>query len=89
MKGLKTFLATVLLMFACGVTQAKVKVVNVAVPGTLEQLVGQKDRYRIKEMRVSGRLNATDMLFIADMAGRTMSGTEPQKGSCANSTCAP
>lgn len=84
MKGLKTFLATVLLMFACGVTQAKVKVVNVAVPGTLEQLVGQKDRYRIKEMRVSGRLNATDMLFIADM-----SGAEPQKGSCASSTCAP
>ena len=70
MKGLKTFLATALLMFACGVTQAKVKVVNVAVPGTLEQLVGQKNRYRIKEMRVSGRLNATDMLFIADMAGR-------------------
>lgn len=70
MKHLRTIIATLFCMAAMVTATAGTKTVKVTRPGTLEQLVGQKDKYRTESMRVSGRLNATDLLFIADMAGR-------------------
>lgn len=70
MKHLKTIVTTLLCMAAAVTATAGTKTVKVTEPGTLQQLVEQKKLYGTEQMKVSGRLNGTDLLFLADMAGR-------------------
>ena len=51
---------------------------HVATAGTLPKLVGDKDKFDITEMKVSGNLNGTDIRFIREMAGRDVNGKATQ-----------
>lgn len=80
MKLIRTMIVAALSLLVFSVANAGVRSFTVKEPGTLAQIVGQKDKYRIESMRLTGRLNAADLLFIADMAGRNHAAARPTEG---------
>lgn len=58
------------ILIGCGsLIFAGVKTVNVKVPGTLAQQVGEKNKYTTPALKIKGTLNADDVKFLRDMAG--------------------
>ena len=43
--------------------------VNLKKPGTLSSLIGDDDKYRIVNLKITGYINCDDFVFIRDMAG--------------------
>ena len=43
--------------------------VNLKKPGTLSSLIGDDDKYRIVNLKITGYMNCDDFVFIRDMAG--------------------
>lgn len=64
-------LAIVLSLFAllAGHVAAKAFRVRVSEPGTLAQLIGERNKNRITALKVNGRLNSSDLRFLREMAG--------------------
>ncbi|MCI6838327.1 MAG: leucine-rich repeat protein [Prevotella sp.] len=56
------------LAFCCTMT-ARTKVVNVSVPGTLQQKISKRQQMRIADLVVSGPLNGADLRLLRAMAG--------------------
>ena len=52
-----------------GLCDAGVKTVNVKIPGTLAQKIGEKNKYTTKALKIKGTLNSEDVRFLRDMAG--------------------
>ncbi len=70
MKITNRHLILVSALLGCGsLLFAGVKTVNVKVPGTLAQKVGEKNKYTTKALKIKGSLNADDVKFLRDMAG--------------------
>lgn len=64
----------VLLFFGCltaGNAEARKTVVKVRQPGTLAQLVGESNKYRITDLTLRGAINNDDIRFLRDMCGQT------------------
>ncbi len=58
------------ILLGCGsLIYAGVKTVNVKVPGTLAEQVGEKNKYITTALKIKGSLNADDVKFLRDMAG--------------------
>lgn len=64
-------LAIILSLFALqsGHVAAKAFRVRVSEPGTLAQLIGERNKNRITALKVNGRLNSSDLRFLREMAG--------------------
>lgn len=50
-------------------------------PGTLSSLIGDDDKYRIVNLKITGYMNCDDFMFIRDMAGLASIGTPHKSGS--------
>jgi len=50
--------------------------IYVSEPGTLSQVIGERLKYQLTEMSVSGRLNGSDFRLLRDMLGRGVEGEE-------------
>ena len=55
--------------------------VNLKKPGTLSSLIGDDDKYRIVNLKITGYMNCDDFMFIRDMAGLASIGTPHKSGS--------
>ena len=55
--------------------------VNLKKPGTLSSLIGDDDKYRIVNLKITGYMNCDDFVFIRDMAGLASIGTPHKSGS--------
>lgn len=53
------------------ITAQVAKTVNVENAGTLDQLIGEDEKYTITDLTVTGNLNGKDFIFLRDMAGVT------------------
>lgn len=49
--------------------------INVETPGTLSSLIASNRKYQIKNLRLAGKLNGTDIRYIREMAGVDYYGT--------------
>ena len=56
------------------------KTVNVEKAGSLPELISDNEKLILKELKVTGKINGTDIRFIREMAGRNEVG-EPTLGS--------
>ena len=61
-------LAVTLLLHVSGMA-AERKSVTVKTPGTLNSLISGSEKYKITDLKISGRLNADDLALLRDMAG--------------------
>ena len=55
--------------------------VNLKKPGTLSSLIGDDDKYRIVNLKITGYMNCDDFVFIRDMAGLASVGTPHKRDS--------
>ena len=55
--------------------------VNLKKPGTLSSLIGDDDKYRIVNLKITGYMNCDDFVFIRDMAGLASIGTPHKRDS--------
>ena len=55
--------------------------VNLKKPGTLSSLIGDDDKYRIVNLKITGYMNCDDFMFIRDMAGLASNGYPHIRGS--------
>ena len=55
--------------------------INLKKPGTLSSLIGDDDKYRIVNLKITGYMNCDDFVFIRDMAGLASIGTPHKSGS--------
>ena len=55
--------------------------VNLKKPGTLSSLIGDDDKYRIVNLKITGYMNCDDFMFIRDMAGLASIGDPHIRGS--------
>ncbi len=55
--------------------------VNLKKPGTLSSLIGDDDKYRIVNLKITGYMNCDDFVFIRDMAGLASIGRPHIRGS--------
>ena len=55
--------------------------VNLKKPGTLSSLIGDDDKYRIVNLKITGYMNCDDFMFIRDMAGLASIGTPHKRDS--------
>jgi hypothetical protein len=56
---------------------------NVATAGTLPTMISELEKYQITDLKLTGKLNGTDIRYIREMAGRDYNG-EPTNGSLVN-----
>ncbi len=62
-----------LLLAGClmaGNAEARKNIVKVKQPGTLAQLVGEENKYRITDLTLRGAINNDDIRFLRDMCGQ-------------------
>ena len=55
--------------------------VNLKKPGTLSSLIGDDDKYRIVNLKITGYMNCDDFVFIRDIAGLASIGTPHKRDS--------
>ena len=55
--------------------------INLKKPGTLSSLIGDDDKYRIVNLKITGYMNCDDFMFIRDMAGLASIGTPHKRDS--------
>ena len=55
--------------------------VNFKKPGTLSSLIGDDDKYRIVNLKITGYMNCDDFMFIRDMTGLASIGDPHIRGS--------
>lgn len=79
MKIYRIVLTLLLVLTSLQVEAGKVRRVRVKTPGTLPALIGEKNKYRVREMAIEGALNGTDLRFLREMAGSDYS-QQPTKG---------
>lgn len=48
---------------------------TVKTPGSLNELIAADEKYEVTELKLSGEINGTDMLFLREMAALTYDGT--------------
>lgn len=68
MKTKRTMFAVIAILIASGL-QAETVEVKVEKPGTLSELIGSQNKYKVSELKISGALNGSDLRFLRDMAG--------------------
>ena len=51
-------------------------IVNVIEPGTLSEIIGESAKYSTKALKVTGKINGTDIRFLREMAGRDVEGKQ-------------
>ena len=57
-----------------GIGKKKKIAVNVEKPGSLHLKISEKDKWTVSELTINGDIDGSDLLYLRDMAGYTMSG---------------
>lgn len=77
MKTIKSLLLAMAALPLCAA--AEQTVVNVGTAGTLNTLISDEQKYTITDLKVTGELNGSDILFIREMAGKDLYGSTDGK----------
>lgn len=72
------FVTQMVLMTSVMMAQQTRMSVDVCQSGTLAECVGQKNKLSVRDLTVKGQLNAADVIFLREMAGRDRQGEEVQ-----------
>lgn len=70
MKKMRLWLLLLAGCLMAGNAEARKTVVKVKQPGTLAQLVGEENKYRITDLTIRGAINNDDIRFLRDMCGQ-------------------
>jgi hypothetical protein len=77
----KIFIIASFVLMASDVMAQKTKMsINVKQPGTLAECIGKDNKFTVKRLTIKGRLNADDVIFLREMAGRDTLHQEVKNG---------